>query len=460
MSNVTQKVLQKEVGVSVDRLTLITGSGNRIDEGLQFVELNVFEDIFSHSISASLVIDDALNLLEKLHVCGQEWMFIRISKPGLEDADGDDVAFSLLLRVYKIEKLTQTSAFMQRYMMLLCREELILSHQNRVSRSYRLIKPEVAIKDIFVNHFGYDSENTFKSEFEVYPLASSAVGYSYVIPSLKPFDAISYLASIARGENGINDYLFFESSAGFRFESLSTLMSAKPDMEIRYKVKNVVTSKQSSDDPYVNMNSPIRIDADVVFDYMKSLVYGEFGIQSDFYDMSRQIYIPRSMSYEKFLTQYKKDKTLNKFPKIPKNNWKELVSGTTDPVPYHSIFTPIQTFFAPHLPVSSFVSEAIATRLMQLESITNQKLHLHMPGSPLLKVGHVIKLHHPSISSHSKEDMSDELLDRYLAANYLITAIRHVITASTWDSYCEISKDTLPNELPEHFAEHYTIEGL
>jgi hypothetical protein len=459
----TQNQLQKETGVSIDRFVVLTGTGNQIDLTLQLQELNIFEDLFSPTISGTASITDALNLLEKMSICGQEWVFIRISKPGFETEDGDDVALSLLLRIYKIERVDPHNPLRLSYLMHLCKEDLILSHEDRVCKSFVNTKPEFIIKNIFQNSLFYDSEDAFEEAFATWPISpATPSALTCVIPNLKPLDAVAYVAASTRGENGIHDYLFYENSAGYNFESLSNMFKKDTVLRIKYKVKNVQqveSSSISTNDPYINSLSPIKLQSDVLFDYLTSLQRGEFGAQADVFDFSKQKFISKSISYNQFLKDYKKDFTLNKYSKVPKNDWVEL-SPDGSRIPYYRTFSVVGAYGSVTNSTADRAAEGAATRALQLASISNQKVKLHMPGTPILKVGSTLKLEYPSISSKSKDDSSEELLDRYLAAKYLITAVRHVITSDSWDSYCELSKDTLPNELPENFSSNFTLEGL
>lgn len=443
----TPNILYTETGVSVDRCVIITGTGNRIELGLQMLEMNVFEDLFTPTISATLVLEDTFNLIEALPIVGQEWMFLSVSKPGFAALDGEDIHFSLVLRIYKIERVSNESPFKQVYMMHLTEEDAITNETTRVTKAYRATRPETAIRDIFVNSLGYDDDlfkQAFDTDFEV-----SATALSFTIPNLKPFQAISYLSSIAMGPNQINDYLFFENNGGYRFASLSSLFKQDPVMTVKYRIKTL-----NGSDPYINSLSPIALENTVLFDYLKSLAQGEFGIQSDFLDLSKQQYFQVPLSYKRFLE--KKDK-LNKFGKVPLNDWDELPKDS-EPQPMYRVFNVAPT----RLPgnASSLDISRMQTRLMQFASITNQRIKLHMPGSALFKVGATLQLKYPSISSKGVDDSVDDLLDKYLDAKYIITSVRHIITQKDWHSYLEISKDTLPNELSKQFGKSFTLEGL
>lgn len=448
-------ILYTETGVSVDRCTIITGTGNQIDLSLQMLELNVFEDIFSPTISATIAFEDTLNLIEALPIIGQEWMFISVSKPGLQQPDGSDIHFSLVLRVYKVEKVKVITPFKQIYLMHLTEEDMVNSNEMRVAKTYTNSKPEAAIRDIFINSFSYD-EDLFKEAFDE-DMETTQKGMNFTISNLRPFEAISYISSIAQNENGIHDYFFFENNGGYRFASLSSLFKQDPVMNIKYRIKQVSSAQDGSIDPYINSTSPIQLQSDILFDYIQSIDRGEFGIQSYTFDLSKQKFIEVPLSYDNFLTNYKKDKTLNQYPKIPENDWQELPKNG-DPVPFHRVMS-----FVPKLANGSATDDSaymMPTRLMQISSISNQKIKLNMPGSAVFKAGSVINLLYPSISSKGANDTAEELLDNYLAAKYLITSVRHVINNKTWNSYLEVSKDTLPKKLAAQFASNFSLAGL
>jgi hypothetical protein len=448
----TPNILYTETGVSVDRCFIITGTGNRIELGLQMLELNVYEDIFAPTISATLLMEDALNLIEALPICGQEWMFISVSKPGFEDKNGDDISFQLVLRIYKIERVSMDGQFKQVYLMHLTEEDAIVNETERVCKSYQGL-PESAIRDIFINSFGYDSD-LFKEAFDG-DMQQSLNTVSFVIPNLKPLQAVSYISTLAQN-NGVHDFLFFENNAGYRFASLSTLFQQDPISIVRYRIKQLSSSNLGPNDPYVNSLSPIEFENTVLFDYLKGLAQGEYGIQSSYLNLTKQKYIENPMSYNKFLS---KKKVLNEFGKVPPNDWNELPKDN-EPQVMHRVFSVRPDMNTNAQKAYALDAQRMQTRLMQFASITNQRIKLNMPGSAAYKAGSVIQLEYPSISSKSVGDGRDELLDKYLSGKYIISSIRHVITRKEWNSYLEISKDTLGNELAPQFAQNFTLQGL
>jgi hypothetical protein len=451
--------LQHESDVSIDSFVLISGTGNKIDLRYQLLELNVFEDIFSPTLTATVLIVDSLNLVEKLALCGQEWVFIRISKPGLRNDKDEELSFAIMMRVYKIEAVKH-EIFKFTYVLHLCKEEVILSQKTTVCKSFDTIKPEIAIKDVFLGFLDYEDEDMFANAFDNgWPIKTKTIALSFTVPCLPPLEAVTYIASLARGPNGINDYLFFENTGGYRFQSLSDMMASQPLMKIKYKIKNSGQGDGSAD-PYFDTFAYTSFSGDTLFDYMKSLEQGEFGVQSDVFDLSSQKFISNPISYNKFRKNYKgKDFTLNPYSKIPKNDWQEEFEDGKKIDGGYSVFKVVPQSSGTGT-TNDYASEDRATRMMQVASLVNQRFRVQMPGSSFLKSGDTILLDMPSIQSRGSLDSKDDLLDKYLAAKYLITSVRHVITTSgtnKWNTYLEITKDSLPAELPEMYAQAYSL---
>ncbi len=451
----SKEMLFSESGVSIDSLVIITGTGNKIGFELQLVELNIYEDIFSSCVSGNLLLQDTYNFIEKNPICGQEWLCVRFSKPGVTDESGEDIRIEKLFRIYKIEKVIPENERKMNYVIHFTNEDLLVSSRFRWCKGYKLIKPEQVIKDIFSEGFAYDSE-AFKQYFEKDP-SESATAYNMVIPNLHYFEAINYVTAKARNNAGAADFLFFENGGGYRFESIAAMQAADTVMSIRYKVKNVTDSADGdSIDPYLNSFSPIAMHVEQLFDLLTAYPRGEFGVQADTLDLSQQTFYSKAYGYEDFREKYKKEQYLNPHGKIPVNDWGELPEKD-ERIAFHRILS-VSGSLDSGAPQDR-ESELRATRTMQLASLTQQRIKLHMPGNALLRAGRTIDLKYPNIQTKSAEDNQDTLLDKYLAAKYLISTVRHRVTLKTWDSYVELVNDSLPNELPAHFAQNYQIEA-
>ena len=63
---------------------IISSAGVVADITLSIVEINLFESIFSSSITGSIILADTNNLTDNLPIIGQEYISLKIVTPGLE----------------------------------------------------------------------------------------------------------------------------------------------------------------------------------------------------------------------------------------------------------------------------------------------------------------------------------------------------------------------------------------
>ena len=64
---------------------IIASSGVVAEISNNIVEINLFENIFSSSLTGSIIFADTNNLTDNLPIIGQEYISIKIITPGMED---------------------------------------------------------------------------------------------------------------------------------------------------------------------------------------------------------------------------------------------------------------------------------------------------------------------------------------------------------------------------------------
>ena len=116
----------------LDKLELITSlSGGKVNLLPFMVEMNLFEDIYSSTISGELVVSDALGLISNFRLSGSE--FIEV---GLRKSSQDSHPIKESYRVYKVSKrITGENNAYEIYSLNFCSEEFLLSEQYRISKS-------------------------------------------------------------------------------------------------------------------------------------------------------------------------------------------------------------------------------------------------------------------------------------------------------------------------------------
>ena len=148
MSNVNQ--LKYSTDFVFDNLTLQTNYGASIDLSPFMVELSYFEDIFSCAISGNIVLSDSSSVINIGTLNGTE--FIKIS---FRKADSQNSKFYInrTFRVYSVTKrVIDKGNNYENYVINFCSEELLLSEQYRISKSYVNKNITDIIKDLSLIH--------------------------------------------------------------------------------------------------------------------------------------------------------------------------------------------------------------------------------------------------------------------------------------------------------------------
>ena len=125
-----------------------------------------------------------------------------------------------LFRVYKVGKRKlEGTMYKESYVLYFCSEELLLSEQYKISKRYRDSLISDIVSDVLTNYLKVPSNK--KGTIE-----TTYGKYDFIIPTLKPFDAINFVTSYARPnpQNPGADMLFYEDKNGFQYRSLQSLM--------------------------------------------------------------------------------------------------------------------------------------------------------------------------------------------------------------------------------------------
>ena len=128
---------------SVNSLNLIMANGSKIELKKLMIELSYYEDIYSFVVSGYITVLDAQGFGELLTLSGNEFIEINISK-----TNNPINAINRIFRLYKMgAKVPTGNQNAEVYNLYFCSEEMLLSEQNKVSKSYKGTK----ISDIITN---------------------------------------------------------------------------------------------------------------------------------------------------------------------------------------------------------------------------------------------------------------------------------------------------------------------
>ena len=102
--------LQHAGEFKIDMCELITSTGMRIDLKTTIMGLTLYEDISSLTVSGTIVVSDAVNMVSHGPIIGQEYLYLKIHTPTFTEAGGGVIDFSenvfLVHSVAAREKMT------------------------------------------------------------------------------------------------------------------------------------------------------------------------------------------------------------------------------------------------------------------------------------------------------------------------------------------------------------------
>ena len=133
----------------IDAIKLLTSMTNgTIDLIPQLVELNLFEDIYSSTISGNLVLNDSLGLLSNFRINGTEFVQITLRK-----GTQDDNPIQRTFRIFKVSNRSiNVSNGFEVYTLNFCSEEFLFSEQYRISKGYVNTSISDIVADILINY--------------------------------------------------------------------------------------------------------------------------------------------------------------------------------------------------------------------------------------------------------------------------------------------------------------------
>jgi hypothetical protein len=186
---------------------------------INVIEFNIYESIFSSSVTGSAIIADTQNLIGNLPIQGTERICFKLSVLGdthPENTIDCSEATGHPMHIYKLTNKQQLNDHTQSYTLHFASREFVRNLRTRVSKSFSG-KMDEAVNSIFADPDYLDSRKVLHKQ----PTRNQD---KVCIPNLTPFDAIGLLAkrSLPEKTEGAG-YLFYETTKGFHFRSWESL---------------------------------------------------------------------------------------------------------------------------------------------------------------------------------------------------------------------------------------------
>jgi hypothetical protein len=407
----------------VDKINLITQNGQAILLNPIMTELNIFVDLFSPVMTGNMLLMDARGFLEFWDVSGYNFIQISFSNTGTAE---DNVTKTF--RIYKTSKRVMINSSTQSYSLEFCSEEMVLSEQNRIAKSFKNTTISDIVRQILDTNLQISSSRMGTIE-------DTQGQYTFVIPNLKVFESINWLSTFAlpiSSSGNSADMIFYEDFNGFNFRSLQTMFKQTPYGNGQFTYQYSPQNTETFADPNrynFNKRSIMNYHFISTFDTLKATNYGIFANKLITLDpLLRQANVVQ-FNYDDY---YDSSKSLgkNKITANYTNRLGQKVSDTSDAVLKMTVSNKNDTTFPFITSDSSRLASVnpnynfetiVPYRTAQIALTDYIKIEITIPGDSSLRVGTVITLDIPTLNPDNKT----KVIDKYYSGNYLITAIRH-----------------------------------
>jgi hypothetical protein len=418
---------------SLQTLNFLTASGQKIELKKVMVELSYFEDIYNFVVSGYITIIDAQGFIELFNITGNEFLEVNFGK-----VRGAKNGTDQLFRVYKSSaRKPSGNQNSEVYTLYFCSEELLLSEQIKLSKAFTGYEISKIVDYVLLNTLKVQRNNIFKIE------PTTGV-YDFVIPNLKPLEAISWLSTYARPAKYPGaDMLFFETKEGFNFRSLQSMFSDPIYDEYKYEAKNIGDDRQDFEDKTVSI---LNYEITKPFDTLNEISSGTLANKLITIDPLTRVVKTTTFDYEK-----------NKGVKLNKNGVQDTMKnrlGLKQNEAYDGVLKlsvgnagekniPYIRAAEGSVAQDVFVETYIPNRTAQISLANFITIKATIPGDPGITAGRTINFNLMSLKPGKERE-----LDKYYSGKYLVTAVRHIIQQGAYQTVIEICKDSFSKPLP------------
>jgi hypothetical protein len=422
-------------------LNFLGGNFPTVDLQPLMLELSYFEDIFSNVVSGQVVINDALGMIENLEIHGNEYVRMAFAK------DNSKFIIDKIFRVYKISSRTKTSSPNDEvYVIHFCSDELIVSTQYKISKSYKNQSVSQIVNDILKTKLKVSED-----KYNLKNIETTKGQYSFIVPNFSPFEAINWLSMYARSSSSYavgSDMIFYENKEGFNFKSLQSLFKQNSYFSYEYRPKNMTLNNHQNESNKQIFNV-IGYEIINSFNSLENISRGTYANRVLTIDPLLRRYAFVDFNYQGYSNNAEK---LNNYGVV--NNLKNRFGDTLYETPEACYKLSITNKGQSEIPyikgkpdsVSKdvFAETFLSQRKTQLSLANYTKIKLSIAGDPNITVGKTVDFDLYSISPASKNDPKP--LDKFYSGKYLVTAIRHLIKTGEYITILEIAKDSVPNQ--------------
>ena len=439
-------------------LKLFTGSGEVLNLDINYLSLDIYENIFSNGLTGTLMIADTNNLIMNAPITGQEFLSFKIKTPTIENIAIDFTKH--VMAVYKID-YRKASRGNEIFQLHFCSPELLRNSRTRLSRAY-----EGNISDIVNKILTSDKSVNTKKELFI----EETLGIKKIVsPNKNPYALIRDLTTDAIAIDGSPHFVFFENLDGIHFRTLDSLYA-------QGSTGDFIASDKGPIDGVGNIEEDLKrvLDYEMASnnDTKRNIKTGMFAsttishnIYQKKYDVEEYDYFEQFNKYGRVSGGENDFPTYNKAPIDFANNLSDFKDAkifmhstskdNNNLDTQHYVAEPIATAAGVGSRTSytpNDIQKTIASRSAKNTELDNGvKINMIINGNITIRAGSIIDFKVPIAGQNHTGDN----FDVYHSGKFLITKARHNFdrVAKRHTMYLSVVKDSFNQELPDGGSE-------
>jgi len=409
----------------VEECKIVSTTGEIYDIMEIVEEINVFENIYTASISGDIVIKDTTNIVKNFPIIGEERLILKLQTPQASPKPETTIDYTLSpLIIYKINSQYGTGETAQVVSLQFGSVEGFRNQTSRVSQSYSGV-PSTIVEKILRDENYLRSKKTFYFE----PTANNA---KMIFPNIRPFKCIKHLSNISNSSlnNSSPSYLFYETTKGYHFRTYDSMCREEPKFFFKENVGGQLDEKGVGN-VQLELDSIVNYQRVSSKDTVKNLNSGMISSKLITHDV-----------YNKRLDLYKYDYLSNFDRDIHPDNGEStpIISQAKDPDNGKGLTDHEDTkLFVVSTASGYSFSEGEnypyqsdnLNQTLQRKSARKQQfengsiLNVEINGQTFIQAGDKISLEIGATSA-----ITDDKEDKQLSGNYIVTHLRHTFTKS------------------------------
>lgn len=417
--------------VSLSKIELVRSDLKRsLDLTALFLEMDVYEDMFSNTMSATVTIMDTHNLVTEFPIIGEEYLDIEFKTPSFPE----EYTIKHRFYVYKLSSKVIGSDNKSVYVLNLMSYDVVSDLNFKISKSFNGTTSEIA-DQIFSR---YIASSQYRNQKNI-TIEDTSSRVKFVSNYWSPFKCLNYCAAISTNQETFRtpNYLFFETNKSYKFVSADTLMKETPAIKYYYdsSTRRDQKSGGSVRDVLRELQTVSELKINQTFDYVKRMMSGLYSHKVFEADVLRKTIKKHIYNY---WYDFDRSNHLEKYPMASKFIEFDDKNGIISTKPIYPMT---------HNDFDSELASILSKRVPLLSQLDMYSVDVTVPGRTDIEVGKVIYLELGTYSGKDEKNLTQSNEDRYYSGKYLVTAIMHRITSTRHQMKMSLIKDSIREEI-------------